>query len=515
MPMSAIAALEHLTGPSRGTVSWFSAPALDITLGPRRNIRVIQTNFEVPANNLIAQVHQIDHTYEIKAPHDLPLWVNGVRVVSKLLEQGDVIEFGEAGPLSRFRFFREDGPVRKTVVEILRNSAAYLKASRQPLAKRLYRAFCGLIRQLSWETTILFRIVVVIAFASLAMLAYQQHQLNARLQQELERGGARLDQIAAALSRTRDEALHAGDLRALREEIGQRLSSTAERISSLELRTKASGRVIKKSISSVTFLQGAYSFREQSSGRMLRHVVNDEGQPVVSANGRALLTLEGNGPAVEIKFTGTGFFVGTGGALITNRHVAQPWETRTGSEVLAIQDLEPVMTKLIAYLPGRKEAFPVKLLRASKVADVAVLISEINLNGINSLKLATAVPTAGDEVIVMGFPTGLRSMLAQSGAAFIERLQTEKSTDFWSVAARLAEAGYIVPLASRGIVGQATTATIVYDAETTHGGSGGPVLDINGDVVAVNTATVPGFGGSNFGVPAAQVRALLKEAGVI
>jgi hypothetical protein len=81
------------------------------------------------------------------------------------------------------------------------------------------------------------------------------------------------------------------------------------------------------------------------------------------------------------------------------------------------------------------------------------------------------------------------------------------------VAARLAAKGHIAPLASRGIVGQVTRATIVYDAETTHGGSGGPVLDIDGSVVAVNAAILPEYGGSNPGVPVAKVRALLEDAG--
>ena len=105
-------------------------------------------------------------------------------------------------------------------------------------------------------------------------------------------------------------------------------------------------------------------------------------------------------------------------------------------------------------------------------------------------------------------------MLAQSGDAFIEELQKTEDIGFWSVAERLAAEGDIAPLASRGIVGQVTLATVVYDAETTHGGSGGPVLDIDGAVVAVNTAILPEFGGSNLGVPAAKVRALLEEAGL-
>ncbi len=105
-------------------------------------------------------------------------------------------------------------------------------------------------------------------------------------------------------------------------------------------------------------------------------------------------------------------------------------------------------------------------------------------------------------------------MLAQSGEDFIEELQKTENTEFWCVAARLAEKGYIVPLASRGIVGQASLATIVYDAETTLGGSGGPVLDVDGSVVAVNAAILPEYGGSNLGVPVAKVLELLDEAGL-
>jgi S1-C subfamily serine protease len=68
------------------------------------------------------------------------------------------------------------------------------------------------------------------------------------------------------------------------------------------------------------------------------------------------------------------------------------------------------------------------------------------------------------------------------------------------------------PLATRGIVGQVTSANVVYDAETTRGGSGGPVLSLDGRVVAVNTAILPEFGGSNLGIPVARVRALIERA---
>jgi S1-C subfamily serine protease len=50
-------------------------------------------------------------------------------------------------------------------------------------------------------------------------------------------------------------------------------------------------------------------------------------------------------------------------------------------------------------------------------------------------------------------------------------------------------------------------------AETTSGGSGGPVLDTQGHVVAVNVAILPEFGGSNLGVPAVHGRVLIQAAG--
>ena len=114
----------------------------------------------------------------------------------------------------------------------------------------------------------------------------------------------------------------------------------------------------------------------------------------------------------------------------------------------------------------------------------------------------------------MGYPTGLISILAQTGDAFIEELQAGDNLDFLAVARRLSDDQFIRPLASRGIVGQVTRATVVYDAETTHGGSGGPVLDINGDVIAVNAAIIPEYGGSNLGVPVDHVRRLLEDADV-
>ena len=170
------------------------------------------------------------------------------------------------------------------------------------------------------------------------------------------------------------------------------------------------------------------------------------------------------------------------------------------------------MRRFVGYLPGVEEPFDVELVAASDHADLAVLQCSNVTGQVPPLELREEPVEAGDEVIILGFPTGIQALLARADESFVEALAKEGDLDFWAVARRLAKTGRITPLASRGIVGQTTPAYVVYDAETTSGGSGGPVLDLDGRVVAVNAAVIPQFGGSNLGVPAEKARQLLAAA---
>lgn len=508
------AALEHLTGPYRGTLTWLSASALDVSMEANRFLRISETEPGKQPEDLTAHLQRTKDTYEIRAMEDQPLWVNGARVTAQKLKPRDMIEFGETGPLTRFCVYRDNSPAKKKVWEILKDGIGYLRVSRQPTARRILRALRELFISLMRDTTLLFRIIIIFAILGLASVTYNQYLLNIDLRQKIERDTIRLDSYSGALARAREEALTAGDLRVLRQELGYRLSENAERLSALEHRSQAIARVIAQSRSSIVFLQGAYGFQEISSGRLLRHIVNEQGNWLVSPRGQPLLTLHGTGPVSEQRFTGTGFAVGNGEVLVTNRHVALPWESNPNVKQLADKGIEPVMIKFLFYTPGRELAGTVELLRVSEESDLAILRRKNTDPPLPGLELAAALPAAGDEVIVMGYPTGLRSMLAQSGETFVDELIETEDTGFWSVAARLAEQKHISPLSSHGIVSQVTAVTIVYDAETTLGGSGGPVLDVNGAVVAISSAILPEYGGSNLGVPVAKLRQLLEDAGL-
>jgi len=163
--------------------------------------------------------------------------------------------------------------------------------------------------------------------------------------------------------------------------------------------------------------------------------------------------------------------------LITNRHVVLPWEYDEAAKMVMAQGLMPVMRRLQGYLPGIPEAFEVRLVVASDVADLAVLECGAITGTVDTLPLSDRPPDSGDEVIVLGYPTGIRALLARADEAFMLELSRNQDLDFWAVAALLARKGHIAPLASRGIVAQVVPTAIVYDAETTRGGSGGPVLD--------------------------------------
>ena len=59
--------------------------------------------------------------------------------------------------------------------------------------------------------------------------------------------------------------------------------------------------------------------------------------------------------------------------------------------------------------------------------------------------------------------------------------------------------------------GRVSEDKIIYDAPTAIGGSGGPVIGLDGKVVAINTALLRGFAGTNFGIPIQLGLQLLEQ----
>lgn len=510
---SSVAAFEHLTGMSRGTVDWVYQDHVGIFLNQGRlSLRPADADWERNGQALaIAELRRSDPYYELLVVPGQSLWVNRRLTTQRLLVHGDVIEFGETGPISRFRRYDSTHGPQWTIDEIVGDCLAYVRTSRRPLLSRLTCAVRDMIRRVVHETSLIFRLVVLVALISLTAVSYRQWTLSEDLKRALSESAEELEGVASALARSRAEALRPGDLRLLREQIGGDVSANIERLDALERRSTAGVQVVADAQQAVAFIQGAYGLKDKDSGRSLRQVVGKDGIPLTTPTGQPMLSFDGKGPIAEIRFTGTGFVL-DGGWLITNRHVAEPWTNDTNSRAMAARGHEAVLLKLVAYLPGQPTSASLTLVSASDEVDLAVLDLKDPSAPQSFLQLSRLPPRAGEEIILMGYPTGLRSILAQAGRSLINKLKAGGELDFWNVSEQLAAEQLILPLASRGIIGKVGENAIVYDAETTHGGSGGPVLNLRGEVVAVNMAILPEFGGSNLGVPATEVAALLEKA---
>jgi S1-C subfamily serine protease len=498
----------HLTGPLRGTTQVLSGRRLRIGTGA-----ISEIHFPADRAPSVAEHHAElrleDSSYTIvTAPGEI-VRVNGERVDQARLAAADVLEIGEAGPVLRFRIHRGPDRPYKTLSEALADCRDGARRSGAGRIGRLVLLLAGLPRELLTQTGPTFR-----ALAGLSMLALMVAVIllgleSWSLRRQLEAESSMRRDIGALLEQTEANSLTEEELERIRSDLEAQL---AERLEALEERSLDARRVISDASRSVVLLQGAYGFFEASTGRPLRLTASPGELPAGRIGSGSLLGVEGDGPEYERQFTGTAFLATEGGFLLTNRHLAQPWDFDRSSRLLLAEGWEPGMRRFLGYLPGVAEPFELQLLVSSQAVDLAVLCCSPVVQGMAPLELSDSLPLPGDDVVVLSYPTGIQALLARTDAAFVDSIMGDSGRDFWSVARRLSEAGRIAPLATRGIVGQSSPAAVVYDAETTRGSSGGPVMGADGRVQALNVAVMREFDGSNLGVPASAARQILEVA---
>lgn len=216
-------------------------------------------------------------------------------------------------------------------------------------------------------------------------------------------------------------------------------------------------------------------------------------------------------PESRVRISGTGFLVGDG-LVVTNRHVAEPWYGDADAKRLMDRGAEATLENLAIFFPGAPK--PVRLLPGaiSRTSDLAVLRTEDSdvIRGLATLPLANSPGPAGQLVTVIGYPLGIAGMLAKSPSDVYERLSSRH--DDINAVNKLAAMSLIRPLATYGHLGDVVGNKIIYDAPSAHGGSGGPVLNTEGEVIGVNFAYMDGFSGGTLGVSVESLRPLVKEA---
>jgi DNA-binding response OmpR family regulator/S1-C subfamily serine protease len=284
----------------------------------------------------------------------------------------------------------------------------------------------------------------------------------------------------------------------------QQLQETNERLKRVEKEGTAAQNLIPADVQSVCLLHVSVAFKQKESGRRLRYAgLNQQGEPLQDSSGNPILTLEGRGPEVKFDIFGTGFLVGPGGRVLTNRHVAEPWWKNDELNELTSQGFQPEISLIRAYFPGDPRAFHAEIQEISKDTDLATMRVDVQdlKRAVLSVDASQTAAASGSPIVLMGYATGLAAILARTDEDTARQILTHGSGDVAEILDELARRNLIRPLITQGHIGDVLPDKIVFDAQTTSGGSGGPLFNRQGKVIGVTYAVLKGFGGSNFGIP--------------
>lgn len=355
------------------------------------------------------------------------------------------------------------------------------------------------------------------AYAVIAQLersAHRQEQLvadarnAASLQQpDVLQQKQQLQQQSAEL-RQKLSGAEANDVSELRKQ----LQETTSRLERIETESQTAEQVIRSYAPSVCLLHVSVVFLDHASRRPLRYEgITANGEPLKDSDGNPAYTLEGRAPEVRVDFFGTGFIVGEG-SILTNHHVAQPWWKNDELSSVLSQGLDPGIGEMTAYFPGATAGVNISIAQISEEADLAVVKGDLTglKRPILKMDARKEAAVSGEALISLGYATGINAILARAGEETVKEIAKSSGGDPDKVVDELVRRKLIRPLVTQGHIGDVSSDKIVYDAQTTSGSSGGPLINKDGRVIGVTFAVVRGFGGSNFGVPIRYAQPLLK-----
>jgi serine protease Do len=170
---------------------------------------------------------------------------------------------------------------------------------------------------------------------------------------------------------------------------------------------------------------------------------------------------------------GSGFIISADGYIVTNNHVVSG-EPGSNAEVSAITVIMPDRTEYKAKLVGR-----------DPTSDLAVL--KIEANNLPFVKFGDSTRTrVGDWIVAIGNPFGLGGTVTAGIVSALHRVTGQ---------------------------GGANDRYIQTDASINRGNSGGPMFDMNGNVIGINTLIFSPTGGNvgiGFAIPAEEAYPIIQ-----
>jgi S1-C subfamily serine protease len=514
----------HVTGPRSGETAWL--PRLPATIGSDAD-----ADLRVPAT---AARHAVVFEREgavvlLDSGSAEGTFVSGQPVQEAILQPGDVIALGRGGPQLRFEqdapaaLTRAHGPLLALPVEAVPAASQTLILRVVAQSSRTFRravvaaaVVAALLLAWTWRENRRFRAELVTLREAMGTVQMERRALEQRVDAERRRGDAERRTLEERIEdyRSREEDLRtklgeaaAGEVQTIRDELG----TTRQRIVSLETERAAGEQIIKQYGGGVCLIQGAYAFYN-AEGKPLRY--KEGADDHVEADDTSVLTPEGEGAVHTVEYYGTGFLVKAGGLVLTNRHVAEPWWNDTTAATLEGQGYRPRFLYLRAFFPRHHDPFDLAPARTSPRYDLSLLRASLGSVSVPVLPLEAEARRnlPGQPVVVVGYPTGLEAILAKAESGVVRRILESHGTDSERVTLALSRQGLIRPSTTQGHIGDITRTDIVFDAPSAQGGSGGPVFNKFGQVIAVEYAVLQKFGGNSFGIPIAYARELLAQS---
>ncbi len=443
----------HLSGSKRGKTESFTDSKIGIGTDSSSNLRF---NLLTDKNTspLHAEINLRECDYILKdLDSSKGTFVNNRLIEEVVIHDGDLIEFGDNGPRVRFRIKAEEGDVCKPFREMLADS---MDLAREPHKGRKLITATSFLKNLLTEaftqSSFKFKLVTLLIFF-----------------------------LTTVGTGTLFYAIYSS------------LTETTKRVELLEFESAIGEKIIKDFSKGICLIQCSYSFVDEASG-----------EPLKVWDSERLQTKD----AFDI--TGTGFIISNSGKVLTNRHVVEPWWKQQGNFIPTEPGLKPRIEVLRAFFPNVKNPVLLKLEKVSEVADVALLSFEPEGIDIPVLELDLSGKDAieGEPVVLLGYPAGMKALFAKTDPDIAKEIS---KLPFLEAAQELSNHHLIKPISTQGHISDVLNERIIYDALTTVGGSGGPLFNNKGKVIAINYGIFRGFSGANFGVPIKYAIALIED----
>jgi DNA-binding response OmpR family regulator len=296
-------------------------------------------------------------------------------------------------------------------------------------------------------------------------------------------------------------------------DLDSRLKQTDSRIGKLENESRIAQEIVRDYSNSVCLIYAIVGFREKSSGARLNFAGTDaDGNPASDDKGNISVTTASTGHPVQVHIFGSGFLIDTSGHILTNHHVLEPWWHNARAIPPPNDAFEPTILSLWAYFPGSETPLSMHVQGLSEDADLGLAKVDLPQSHPRPVSIDQQAAISGSAVVLIGYPTAIEGILARVDEPTLKRIAQAAGNNTQDLGEELARRKLIRPLVTQGHLSVVGPDQLVYDAQTTHGGSGGPVFDASGKVIGVNFAILSSFSGSNFAVPISRAAKMLETS---